>query len=117
MSTVYFNDALSQVEFPQFLRDRGLADESWHNDIAPKACLPLSHERTLCVWVAEDKVEDREWDAQKKFSVCIYPADWSEAFGVGETDSDWACAALVDAVIKREADGQLTELLEAEVQA
>lgn len=113
-SKIYFDDALSQVEFPQFLRDRGLTDESWHNDICPKACLALSQDRTLCVWVAEDELADREWDAQKKFSVAIYPADWSEPFAVGETDSEWACAALVDAVVKREADGQLTELTEVQ---
>ena len=110
MSVVYFDDALSQIEFPAFLRERGLADNSWHNDVNPKATLPLSGGRTLFVWVAPDALEDREDTAMRKYAVEIYPDDCSEGFFVGETDCAWACAALVDAVVKRDADGELAEL-------
>jgi hypothetical protein len=101
---VYFKDAGSRIEFPEWLRGLAFADESWHNDACPKAVRELTDGRHLVVWVAEDRAADRELTSMKKFTVTVETLDQSAAPRVVGEGDDWRNAhAMVQAVLA--ADG------------
>lgn len=88
------------VEFPAELRALGLHDESWHNDVAPRATYELKGDRELCVWVYEDDASEREMGNAEKYSVVIYSHDHSEELAtIGEGDDLRNIVAMCQAVI------------------
>jgi hypothetical protein len=100
MSDIYFNDVAGEaISFPQFLRDRGLIDESWHNDACPKAVKQLPDGTVLAVWVENDDPEKREIPGSAKFTVSIYDQELSNGRELCGSNFPDVVAAVVDAVL------------------
>lgn len=100
MSAVNFKDALVDTVFPQFLIDLGFQDQSWHNDAAAQARYRLKGGNNLVVWVAPEKVEDREYTGQTRFAICVYDKDYEDCQELLLTDDADQCRLTVQALVQ-----------------
>jgi hypothetical protein len=62
----YSTEFNEKVTVPEILLQLPWTDHSWHNNVCPSF---HNEQLMVVVWVDFDDVKDREWDAEKKFTV------------------------------------------------
>lgn len=71
---VYFT-AFPEIEIPQLLLDLGFQDNSWRNDVYPRAEFELDQNTVLVVWCLPEELEKREREENYLFVVQIQNLD------------------------------------------
>ena len=105
-----FKDTLVPIIFPEWAKQLGFQDCSWHNDAAARAELPLPrlpkdlpiNACAVELWVAAEKPEDREWPEFPRFMAAVYRYDVDEEhvtdflFHLYQGESPERCGQMLD---------------------